>query len=115
MGGFGAVRAEKPASKVVRPEVKKPMDRRDVRILSKPKPEYTARALERKIEGSVVLEVVFQGDGRVRVVRLLRGLGHGLDEKASAAARAIRFEAARENGLLVDTVARLEISFRMAY
>ncbi len=55
-------------------------------ILDKPLPAYTAEARRLKIEGEVLLEVVFQASGETKVLRLIRGLGHGLDETAMAAA-----------------------------
>src|SRR5262249_46327280 len=49
-------------------------------ILSKPNPIYTDEARKLRIEGEVLIEVVFESDGKVRIVRVVRGLGHGLDE-----------------------------------
>ena len=65
-------------------------------ILHKPRPAYTDEARKLGIEGDVVLEVWFGPNGLVRVGRILRGLGHGLDEQAARAATDILFRPATE-------------------
>ena len=86
-----------------------------VEILSKPRPIYTAEARQLKIEGEVLLDVTFGADGALRVQRVDRGLGHGLDEAAIRAAQQIRFHPARRDGQPFDTVAVLHIVFELAY
>lgn len=86
-----------------------------VRILVKPNPAYTAEARAHKIEGNVILEVIFTANGTVDVLRVVRGLGYGLDQSAISAARRIRFRPERVDGKPVDARARLRIVFRLAY
>jgi TonB family protein len=112
-GAFGDVRlsietAREPA-KVVTPSVEA------VEIISKVNPVYTAEALQLRLEGEVQLEVVFTAGGEVRVLRVVKGLGHGLDEAAVAAARQIRFKPERVNGQPVDSAATVHIVFQLAY
>ena len=83
-------------------------------IISKPNPIYTDEARKLRIEGEVLLDVVFESDGKVRVVRIVRGLGHGLDEAAAKAAEQIRFRPAQQNGQPVDFQAVLHILFQLA-
>lgn len=83
-------------------------------IISKPNPIYTDEARKLRIEGEVLLEVVFESDGKVRVVRVVRGLGHGLDEAATRAAEQIRFRPAQQDGQPVDFTAVLHILFQLA-
>jgi TonB family protein len=85
-----------------------------VEVLSKPVPAYTDAARRLKIEGEVVLEVEFLASGAVRVLRVVRGLGHGLDESAAAAAQEIRFNPASSEGRAVDSRATVHIVFRLA-
>jgi TonB family protein len=85
-----------------------------VEILSKPTPAYTPEARELKVEGEVVLEVVFVASGEMHVVGIVERLGHGLDEAAIQAAKKIRFRPARRNGLPVDHAAVLRIVFQLA-
>ena len=85
-----------------------------VAILSKPNPSYSTEARTMKLEGDVVLEVVFLASGQLQVIRVVSGLGHGLDEGAIQAARLIRFRPAQRDGQPVDFHARVRIEFRLA-
>jgi TonB family protein len=92
----------------------KPIDR-PVEIVSKPTPEYTDEARSARIEGTVSLELEFTAAGDVRVLRVVRGLGHGLDEAAQRAALRIRFKPAQSSdGRPVDSRAMVHITFRLS-
>jgi protein TonB len=82
-------------------------------IVFKPEPRYTEEAQALGIEGTVVLEVEFSASNGVRVVRTVRGLGHGLDEAAARAAEQIRFKPARRGGIPVDCRVTIRIDFRL--
>lgn len=84
-------------------------------ILYKPQPQYTAEATAAKIQGEVVLQVVFKASGEVQVIRVVQGLGHGLDENAETAARQIKFTPAKQDGQPVDFPANVRINFELAY
>lgn len=84
-------------------------------ILSKPRPAYTEEARSLRIEGEVLLEVLFRASGEARVLRTIRGLGHGLDENAMAAARAIQFRPAKRGDTAADSTAVVHIVFQLAY
>ncbi len=86
-----------------------------VDILEKPHPEYTAEGRRLRIEGDVVLEMVFLANGSIEVNRVVSGLGHGLDEAATRAAQQIKFKPAKREGQPVDFPARVRIEFRLAY
>ncbi len=109
--GFGD--AEPAAASPVRP---KPEALKTVpaEILAKPTPIYTDEARKLRIEGEVLLEVVFESSGRLHVVRVVRGLGHGLDEAAVRAAEQIRFRPALRDGQSADSTAILHIIFQLA-
>jgi len=64
-----------------------------VEVLFKPTPAYTDEARTLKIEGDILLEVEFEATNRVRVVRVVRGLGHGLDEMAIRGEKPVDFRA----------------------
>lgn len=85
-----------------------------IEILEKPLPVYTEEARRLRIEGTVQLRVVFGAAGQIRVVGVLKGLGHGLDEAAVQAAEAIRFRPARRDGRPVDAPAVIQIQFQIA-
>jgi TonB family protein len=86
----------------------------DVSLLSKPTPKYTSEARQKKIEGDVELDVEFMATGKVHVLRVIQGLGYGLDEAAVAAAEGIQFAPARRDGQPVDSHGRLRIVFRLS-
>jgi TonB family protein len=83
-------------------------------ILSKPTPIYTDEARAKRIEGEVLLEVVFEAGGKLRVVKIVRGLGHGLDDSAVRAAEQIRFKPALKDGQPSDSTAVVHIIFQLA-
>jgi TonB family protein len=85
-----------------------------VEITFKPAPVYTEEARSLKLEGDVVLDVEFEASGRVRVIGLARGLGHGLDEAAVRAASSMRFTPAKSGGRPVDFRTTVHIVFRLA-
>jgi TonB family protein len=86
-----------------------------VAILDKPRPQYTAEGRSLKIEGDVVLDMVFLANGSIQVKSVINGLGHGLDEAAVRAAQQIKFKPAKRDGQAVDFPARVRIEFRLAY
>ena len=83
-------------------------------ILSKPTPVYTQEARSLRIEGEVLLEVVLEASGSLRVVRVVRGLGHGLDDNAVKAAEQIHFKPAIRDGQPSDSTVVLHIIFQLA-
>ncbi len=86
-----------------------------VEITYKPNPAYTDEARSLKLEGEVLLEVSFGANGSLHVNRVVRGLGHGLDETAIAAANKMRFKPALRGGQPVDSTAIVHVMFQMAY
>jgi TonB family protein len=83
-------------------------------ILSKPVPVYTEEARKLRVEGEVLLEVTLEATGRVRVLRVVRGLGHGLDDEAQREAEKIRFKPAQRDGQPSDSTVVLHIIFQLA-
>jgi TonB family protein len=83
-------------------------------ILSKPTPTYTPEARNLHIEGEVLLEVTLQATGNLRVLRVVQGLGHGLDDNAVRAAEQIHFKPAMRNGQPADSTVVLHIIFQLA-
>ncbi|HVZ17484.1 MAG TPA: energy transducer TonB [Terriglobales bacterium] len=112
-GGFGDARAATAggggSTKTSAPPAMQPVE-----VLDKPQPQYTQEARDLKIEGEVHLKVLFQADGQVQVLQVVRGLGHGLDEAAAAAARKIRFKPAQRDGRPCDMTATVHIVFQLA-
>ncbi len=91
-----------------------PTEFQPVELLSKPSPVYTEEARRLGIQGEVTLSVVFQASGTIRILEVVKSLGHGLEPAAEQAAAQIRFRPARNNGKPVDFPATLRIEFRLA-
>jgi TonB family protein len=85
-----------------------------VEILHKPAPQYTEEARKLHIQGEVLLDVVFAASGELEIVKVVRGLGHGLDEAAVRAAERVRFKPATKEGKPIDSKATLHIVFQLA-
>ena len=85
-----------------------------VEVLWKPKPAYTSEARSKKLEGAVTLEVVFHATGQIQVLRVVHGLGSGLDESARTAAEQIRFRPGKKDGVPVDRTGLVQITFELS-
>jgi len=83
------------------------------RLLREVKAQYTEDARKRGITGGVVLEIVIKSDGSVGDVKVLRGLGFGLEDRAVAAVRNWRFAPARRLGTPVDVIVEVEVEFSL--
>jgi TonB family protein len=83
------------------------------RLLREVKAEYTEDARRRNVTGDVLLEIVIRRDGTVGTVRVLHGLGAGLDERAIYAVRQWRFDPARRKGIPVDVLVEVAVEFTL--
>jgi protein TonB len=84
-------------------------------ILEKPKPQYSKEARDLRIEGTVLVSVVFKANGEIQIQGVVKGLGHGLDELAIQDAKLIKYKPAISNGQPVDFPATVHIEFLLAY
>jgi len=112
-GGFGSEQVVHAGPKIVQADAGPAST--PVEITFKPNPVYTDEARTLKLEGEVLLEVSFSANGTLHVNRVVRGLGHGLDEAAIAAANKIRFKPALRNGQPMDSTAIVHVTFQLAY
>jgi len=111
-GGFGSEQVVHQAPKIAQAESGPATTA--VEITYKPQPVYTDEARSMKLEGEVLLEVMFGANGTLHVNRVVRGLGHGLDEAAIAAANKMRFKPAQRMGQPVDSTAIVHVTFQIA-
>ncbi len=110
--GFGNVEAPAPSAAHARPlEAVRLVP---AEITAKPVPLYTQEARNLRIQGEVLLEVVLEASGGLRVLRVVRGLGHGLDDNAVKAAQQIRFKPALRDGQPADSTVVLHVIFQLA-
>ncbi|HET7697147.1 MAG TPA: energy transducer TonB [Vicinamibacterales bacterium] len=82
-------------------------------IVREVKPDYTEEGRRRHIEGDVVLEIVVRSDGNVGSVKLVQGLGAGLDQRAIDAVRQWRFSPAKRYGVPVDVIVEVAMEFKL--
>ena len=74
---------------------------------------YPESARRRGVEGDIILEVVVLADGTVGDIRILSGLGWGLDEAAVDAVRQWRFAPAVRLGAPVDVIVEVAVEFAL--
>ena len=82
-------------------------------IVHEVKPDYTDEGRRRHIEGDVVLEIIVRSDGSVGNVKLVQGLGAGLDQRAIDAVRQWRFSPAKRYGVPVDVIVEVAMEFKL--
>lgn len=110
-GGFASVVPKADHASVPQTQDKPVLQ--PVEIVYKPRPAYTAEARRQKVEGEVLLDVVFAASGSLRVNRVVKGLGFGLDDMALAAAERIQFHPAKRDGQPYDCAALVHIVFEL--
>jgi TonB family protein len=83
------------------------------RVVYSPAPEYSEKARKAKLEGTVVLKVTVNESGDVADVKVVKGLGSGLDEKAVEAVRSWKFKPGTKDGTPVQSEIAVETSFHL--
>jgi TonB family protein len=77
--------------------------------------KYTEEAKQAGTEGTVILDFVVGEDGWVRDIKIVQGLGQGLNEAAVRAAKACRFTPGEKDGKRVPVrVSRFKVHFALA-
>ena len=84
-------------------------------VLRNVKPRYTAEAMRRRIQGTVLVRAIVQPDGTIGDVRILRSLDpeFGLDQEAVRAAAQWLFRPAVMGGQPVPFVVSIELVFSL--
>ncbi|MCL2778290.1 MAG: energy transducer TonB [Polyangiaceae bacterium] len=76
-------------------------------------PAYSPEARQANVEGVVKLEITVDATGRVIQVRVVKGLGFGLDEAAVTAAKQWSFKPATRCGKAVSYVIKPGVRFQL--
>ena len=85
------------------------------KVISKPKPEYTAEARQMHVEGVVTVHIRVLPNGSVEIIGVTNGLGHGLDESARRAVLATKFEPATDaSGHAITWDGVVNVAFQLA-
>jgi TonB family protein len=83
------------------------------RVLENPSPDYSEEARKAKYQGTVVLWLIVDANGKPRDVRVARSLGMGLDQKAIEAVRLWKFVPAMKDGTPVAVQINVEVNFHL--
>jgi TonB family protein len=76
-------------------------------------PEFSEQAKKDQVGGTVLIHLWVDEQGRPEHVRVLRGVGKGLDEKAVEAVRQYKFNPAMEGGRPVLVELNTEVNFKI--
>lgn len=82
-------------------------------LVKEVKPQYTAAAMEAKIQGTVPLECVVGVAGTVGDVRVVRSLDADLDQEAIKAVKQWRFKPGTKDGKPVPVRITLDLTFTL--
>jgi TonB family protein len=82
-------------------------------LTSKREPKYTPEARKASLEGTILISLVVGADGVPKDVKVLRGLGLGLDEKAIEAVEGWRFKPATRDGQPLAVPGQVEVNFQL--
>ena len=82
-------------------------------VLAKMEPEYSQEARFAKYTGTVVLYLEVRPDGIAENIRIVKGVGMGLDESAIAAIERWRFRPGAKDGVPVTVAAHVEVNFKL--
>ena len=108
----GPVAAHAPQS--AEGPVYKPGDGVSAPVLVKQvKPQYSAKAKDAKVQGTVLIECVVETDGSVGDVRVTKSLDEDLDLEAVKAVRQWRLEPGKKDGKAVRVQITLEMTFTL--
>jgi TonB family protein len=81
--------------------------------ISAPDPDYTEEARRAKKQGTCELWLIVDSSGHPRDIRVMRGLGFGLDAKALEAVKQWRFQPALKDGRPVDVQISVQVEFHL--
>lgn len=74
---------------------------------------YPAEAMEKGIEGDVIVKFKVTGKGEVVQTEIHKGLGYGCDEEAIRLVRMLRYQSVKNRGVRVTTNNKIKIPFRL--
>jgi TonB family protein len=84
-----------------------------IEIVRRVQPTYSQEALEAQLQGAVLVSLTTQPDGSPSDLRVVEGLGKGLDEKAMEALAQWRFKPVFVNGIFLPQQVTLRVDFKL--
>ncbi len=83
------------------------------RVLLAPGPEFSEEARRKKVSGDVMVHLIVDENGLPQEVKVVRGLGLGLDEKAVEAVKRYKFRPAMRAGVPVKVEINVDVNFQV--
>lgn len=83
------------------------------KVLKHVDPQYSEEARRQQLSGTVLLSFVVDEKGLPQKIQVIRGIGHGLDEKAIEAVQQYRFQPAMRDGTPVSVQLKMEVRFEI--
>ncbi len=108
---FGPDDSRNFQSKTSKKSDAKPQPTKGVRVISKPRANYTDAARINSVQGKVVLRVTFSANGSIGAISVVSGLPDGLTEVAKEAAKGIKFEPAKRGNVPYSVTKPVEYTF----
>ncbi len=75
--------------------------------------QYPKEAIEKEVEGDVIVRFKVTGKGEVIQAEIYKGLGHGCDEEAIRLVKMLRYQSVKNRGVRVTTNNKIKIPFRL--
>jgi TonB family protein len=108
---YGADDPRNFQDKTLKKSDSKPELTEGIKIISKPRAIYTDEARVNQVQGKVILRVTFSANGKIGAISIISGLPDGLTEQAINAAKGIKFEPAKRNGVPYSVTKPVEYTF----
>ncbi len=74
---------------------------------------YPEKALEKKIQGDVIIKYKVTGKGEVVEPEVVKGIGYGCDEEALRLVSMLSYQSVKNRGVRIITDNRIKIPFRL--
>jgi TonB family protein len=85
----------------------------DIKIIAKPSAKYTDAARQNQFSGTVRVKVTFTSSGQIGSVSVVSNAPYGLADMAIAAARLIKFEPAKKDGVPITKIKQIDYAFTL--
>lgn len=83
------------------------------KLIFKITPEYSDEAIKAKISGIITIEAIIMPNGEISDIKVIKGLGYGLDEKAVETISKWKFIPGMKNGKNVAVIILIDIYFTL--
>lgn len=83
------------------------------KVIKQVAPEFSEEARRKKIGGNILVSLVVDESGNPTSIRVVRGIGYGLDQKAVEAVEGYRFQPATKSGVPVKAELLVSVNFQI--